>query len=148
VGRSKRLILAALCSCIVVTTSPAEAQETTMKPAKGSALDIPAEPLAGRLYLFGALRAPRTAMRQAQRAQNPRTGPPWVDHVVTPVGAFGLMVAEDALDRFLVKWAERHISNRVWRASLRLIFNPARALSNTASGRVPWHRDERALSWK
>ena len=28
----------------------------------------------------------------------------WVDHVVTPVGAFGLIVAEDALDRFLVKW--------------------------------------------
>jgi hypothetical protein len=32
----------------------------------------------------------------------------WVDHVVTPVGAFGLVVAEDALDRFLVKWAGRH----------------------------------------
>jgi hypothetical protein len=72
----------------------------------------------------------------------------WVDHVVTPVGAFGLIVAEDALDRFLVKWAERHVSNRVWRASLRLIFNPGRTLSNTASGRLPWYRPGRPLSWQ
>src|SRR4029453_5376975 len=46
-----------------------------MKPAKGSALDIPAEPMAGCQYLFGALRAPRTAMRIQQRVQNPRLGP-------------------------------------------------------------------------
>ena len=48
----------------------------------------------------------------------------WVDHVVTPVGAFGLIVAEDALDRFFVKWIEARTKNRVARASLRLIFNP------------------------
>ena len=71
----------------------------------------------------------------------------WVDHVVTPVGAFGLIVAEDALDRFLVKWAERHTRNRVWRASLRLIFNPGRTLSNAARGRLPWYREGRPLSW-
>lgn len=72
----------------------------------------------------------------------------WVDHVVTPVGGLGLMVAEDALDRFLVKWVERRTTNRVWRASLRLIFNPSRTLSNTASGRLPWHRDGRPLDWR
>jgi eukaryotic-like serine/threonine-protein kinase len=33
------------------------------QPVKGSALDIPAEPSTGCQYLFGALRAPRTAMR-------------------------------------------------------------------------------------
>ena len=58
----------------------------------------------------------------------------WVDYVVTPTGAFGLVIAEDALDKFLVEWAERHTKNRVWRASLRLIFNPTRAMSNTAAG--------------
>jgi hypothetical protein len=78
---------------------------------------------------------------------NPATNG-WVDHVVTPAGAFGLIVAEDALDRFFVKWVEGHTRNRVWRASLRLVFNPGRTLSNTASGRLPWHRDGRPLSWK
>jgi hypothetical protein len=72
----------------------------------------------------------------------------WVDYVVTPVGAFGWIVAEDALDRFFVKWVEARTSNRVWRASLRLLFNPSRTLSNTASGRLPWHRDGRPLAWK
>jgi hypothetical protein len=72
----------------------------------------------------------------------------WVDHVVTPVGAFGLIVAEDALDRFFVKWVEARTSNRVWRAALRLIFNPGRTLSNTATGRLPWHREGRAIGWQ
>ncbi|HEY5616863.1 MAG TPA: hypothetical protein VIK60_02920 [Vicinamibacterales bacterium] len=72
----------------------------------------------------------------------------WVDHVVTPVGAFGLIVAEDALDRFFVKWVEERTPNRVWRAALRLIFNPGRTLSNAATGRLPWYRDGRPISWR
>ena len=71
----------------------------------------------------------------------------WVDYVVTPTGAFGLVIAEDALDKFLVEWAERHTKNRVWRASLRLIFNPTRAMSNTAAGHLPWYRPDRVLAW-
>jgi hypothetical protein len=69
----------------------------------------------------------------------------WVDHVVTPVGAFGWIVAEDALDRFLVRWVENHVRNRALRASLRLALNPGRALSNTTAGRAPWYREGRAL---
>lgn len=72
----------------------------------------------------------------------------WVDHVVTPAGALGLIVAEDALDRYFVKWVEARTTNRVWRASLRLIFNPGRTLSNSASGRLPWHREGRPLGWR
>lgn len=72
----------------------------------------------------------------------------WVDHVVTPVGAFGWIVAEDALDRFLVKWVEAHVRNTVARATLRLVLNPGRALSNSASGRAPWARDGRPLAWR
>ena len=71
----------------------------------------------------------------------------WVDYVVTPAGAFGLVIAEDALDKFLVEWVERHTRNRVWRASLRLIFNPTRAMSNTAAGHLPWYRPDRTSSW-
>jgi hypothetical protein len=71
----------------------------------------------------------------------------WVDHVVTPVGAFGLIVAEDALDRFFVKWVESRTTNRVARASLRLIFNPSRTFSNAVGGKLPWYRKDRSLSW-
>jgi hypothetical protein len=69
----------------------------------------------------------------------------WVDHVVTPVGAFGFIVAEDALDRYLMQWAERHIRNRIARAALRIALNPGRALANGASGRTPWYRQGRPL---
>jgi hypothetical protein len=69
----------------------------------------------------------------------------WVDHVVTPAGALGLMVAEDALDRYLVEWVEARVRNRVVRATMRIALNPGRALSNGATGRAPWHRDGRPL---
>lgn len=69
----------------------------------------------------------------------------WVDHVVTPVGALAFMVGEDALDRYFIKWFEKRTGNRVWRASIRMLFNPSRTLSNTAQGRTPWHRPARGL---
>jgi hypothetical protein len=72
----------------------------------------------------------------------------WVDHVVTPVGAFGLIVAEDALDKFFVKWIEARTRHRFVRASLRLMFNPARTLSNAVGGHLPWYRRDRSLSWR
>lgn len=72
----------------------------------------------------------------------------WVDHVVTPVGAFGPLVAEDALDRYFVKWVEARTSTRVARASLRLLFNPTRTLSNAVSGKRPWHHRDRSPSWR
>jgi hypothetical protein len=70
----------------------------------------------------------------------------WVDHVVTPIGALGWMVAEDALDRYVTEWLEARVRNRVVRASVRIAFNPARALSNGAAGRAPWHRTGRPLA--
>lgn len=72
----------------------------------------------------------------------------WVDHVITPTGAFGLIVAEDALDRFLVKWIESRTTNRFLRGTVRLLFNPGRTLTNTSSGRAPWFRDGRPLDWR
>jgi hypothetical protein len=70
----------------------------------------------------------------------------WVDHAVTPLGAFGLIVAEDALDRFVVKWIEARVHNGFARAVLRLAMNPGRTLSNSAAGRAPWARDGRPLT--
>ena len=72
----------------------------------------------------------------------------WVDHVVTPIGAFGLIVAEDAVDRYVVRWTEERMGNRYVRMLLRLAANPGRTLSNSASGRAPWHRDGRPLAWR
>jgi hypothetical protein len=72
----------------------------------------------------------------------------WVDHVITPVGAFGFLVAEDAVDRYLVKWAEQRLSNPVLRVIIRFAANPSRTLSNTASGKLPWHRPDRPLRWR
>ena len=69
----------------------------------------------------------------------------WVDHVVTPAGALALMVAEDALDRYLVLRIESWTGNRTIRAIARMLFNPSRTLSNTAQGRLPWARPARSL---
>jgi hypothetical protein len=70
----------------------------------------------------------------------------WVDHVVTPVGALGIIVVEDALDKYLVQLVERHTANRVLRATVRIVLNPARALANLVEGRTPWFRDRGPLN--
>ena len=70
----------------------------------------------------------------------------WVDHVVTPAGAFAVLVAEDALDKYFLEWFERRVRNRFARASLRIVFTPARSLANLAEMRAPWDRVDRALT--
>jgi hypothetical protein len=67
----------------------------------------------------------------------------WVDHVVTPAGALAFMVAEDALDRYLMVRIEKWTDNRLLRATARVLLNPGRALSNGAQGQVPWYRPAR-----
>jgi hypothetical protein len=69
----------------------------------------------------------------------------WVDHVVTPVGALGFMVAEDALDRYLMRRIERWTGNRALLAITRMALNPSRTMSNAAQGRLPWFRAARPL---
>jgi hypothetical protein len=71
--------------------------------------------------------------------KNPQTTG-WVDHVVTPIGGLGVMIAEDALDRYVIARLERRIQNGFVRGVLRTALNPSRALANTASVRPPWHR--------
>ena len=69
----------------------------------------------------------------------------WVDYVVTPVGGMGIAVAEDAIDKYWLEWFERKVRNRVFRASMRMIFNPARTMANAGLRRAPWHRDGRPI---
>ena len=69
----------------------------------------------------------------------------WVDHVVdTSSERSASIVAEDALDRFFVKWVEGHTRNRFFRAALRMTFNPSRTLSNATTGHLPWYREGRS----
>jgi hypothetical protein len=64
----------------------------------------------------------------------------WVDHVVTPAGALAFMVAEDALDRYVVTRIESWTRNPIIRAVARIGLNPGRTLSNGVQGREPWCR--------
>ena len=69
----------------------------------------------------------------------------WVDHVVTPAGAFAFTVAEDALDKYFVQFVERHTANAFLRASVRMLFSPSWTMANLAEGRLPWHRPTRPI---
>ena len=64
----------------------------------------------------------------------------WVDHVMTPAGALGFMVVEDALDRYAIAKIERITSNHFIRAIVRVGLNPSRSVSNAVQGRAPWWR--------
>ncbi len=72
-----------------------------------------------------------------------RIGAGAVDLVVTPLGGFGVMLAEDALDRYVVRRIERWTSHPVLRAVVRGALNPNRAFANLMRRRVLWHRDTR-----
>jgi hypothetical protein len=69
----------------------------------------------------------------------------WVDHVITPAGAFAFTVGEDVLDRYFISLVERHTQNRLVRAVVRILFNPSRSLANVTEGRSPWFRPDRPL---
>lgn len=69
----------------------------------------------------------------------------WTDHVMTPTGAFGLIVAEDAADRFVVMRIESWTGNPLIRAVCRMILNPSRSMSVVAQGQFPWYRPGRPL---
>lgn len=69
----------------------------------------------------------------------------WVDHVMTPVGALGMMVLEDWVDHTLILKIERATGNRFVRAAARIGLNPSRSMSAMAQGQMPWTRSDRAL---
>jgi hypothetical protein len=70
----------------------------------------------------------------------------WVDHVVTPAGALGFMVAEDAVDRYLIVRIESWTRSQFIRVLSRTLLNPSRAMSNASQGRTPWFRTGRPIA--
>jgi len=75
------------------------------------------------------------------QAHYPQQG--FADMVVTPVVGLGWMVAEDAMDKYVIGWFERRTTNGYTRALIRSGLNPTRTLANVLAGRVPWARDDR-----
>jgi hypothetical protein len=69
----------------------------------------------------------------------------WTDYVVTPIGALGLIVAEDAIDRHLIARIESATSSPLLRMLVRMTMNPSRAFANIALNEMPWFRPGRPL---
>jgi hypothetical protein len=68
------------------------------------------------------------------------TGVGQIDIVMTPVGGFGWMVAEDWLDKNIARRVEGATSNRFLIDTVRCAFNPTRAGASMLHGRAPWFR--------
>lgn len=68
----------------------------------------------------------------------------WVDLVVTPVVGTGVVVAEDAIDKYFLKnWLEKKTANKVSIKLLRSVFTPTTSVGNLLRGKTPWNRDNR-----
>jgi hypothetical protein len=71
----------------------------------------------------------------------PETGV--TDLVITPTVGLGWQVAEDALDRLVVRPLESRVEWTWVRVVLRGTLNPARSFANMLRFKPPWHRDDR-----
>jgi hypothetical protein len=69
----------------------------------------------------------------------------WVDHVVTPAGALGFLVAEDVVDRYVMTRIERWTGNRIVLVLTRMALSPSRTMSNAVQGHAWWARPLRPL---
>ena len=65
----------------------------------------------------------------------------WVDIVVTPTVGTAWLVAEDALERYVVRRIERRTDNPFVRIVTRMLFNPTRSSANLLRFEKPWRRD-------
>lgn len=65
----------------------------------------------------------------------------WVDIVITPTVGTAWLVAEDALDRFVVRRIERRVDNLLLRIAARVLLNPTRSSANLLRFERPWRRD-------
>lgn len=71
----------------------------------------------------------------------------FVDHVVTPTVGLGWTIAEDMLDRYVIKAVEARTRNSWTRLLVRSGLNPARSFAAVMDGKLPWYRDDRAGVW-
>jgi hypothetical protein len=67
------------------------------------------------------------------------------DLVMTPAGGFVWMLAEDALDKLVMKKVEGEGHSRIWLLA-GAVLTPTRSTANLMRLRAPWYRDRRARS--
>ena len=65
----------------------------------------------------------------------------YVDLVMTPTAGLGLLLAEDALDRYVIERLERRNGSTFVRIVSRMTLNPTRTAANLLRFKKPWHRD-------
>ncbi|MCA1624805.1 MAG: hypothetical protein LC778_13580 [Acidobacteria bacterium] len=70
----------------------------------------------------------------------------YVDLVMTPVGGTGLVIAEDAVDKYFLKnWLEKKTANIFIIKISRSLFTPTTSIANMLRWQMPWKRDNRGL---
>lgn len=62
----------------------------------------------------------------------------YVDFVITPTVGTAWMIAEEALDRYLIRHAEKNLAARI---VIRTALNPMRSVANLLRFKKPWYRD-------
>ena len=67
----------------------------------------------------------------------------YCDLVITPTVGLAWLVAEDAIDRYVIRRIEYYTQNRVIVKVARGVLNPTRTLSNVLRLKWPWYRDTR-----
>jgi hypothetical protein len=67
----------------------------------------------------------------------------YIDLVITPAVGTAWLIAEDAIDRYIVRWIERGSRNGLVRNVARTLLNPMRGFANAARFKPPWYRDSR-----
>lgn len=66
------------------------------------------------------------------------------DLVITPVAGTGMLIAEDAIDKFILRnCLERMIDDRLAIKILRTVLTPMTSVANMLRFRLPWYRDDR-----
>ncbi len=65
----------------------------------------------------------------------------WEDIVVTPTLGTVMLIAEDAVDRYIIKSIERRWDNFYVKIFSRMILNPTRLFANMLRFKAPWYRD-------
>ncbi len=65
----------------------------------------------------------------------------YVDLVTTPTIGTALLISEDALDRYVVRWVESKSGGLYLRIAARMLLNPSRSCANLFRFKKPWHRD-------
>lgn len=68
----------------------------------------------------------------------------FVDHVITPAVGLGWTLAEDAIDKYIIKRFEERVENKWARMMVRGWLNPGRSAANALAFRAPWSRDTRS----